>query len=127
MRRFPKLSFSVKFSLAISALAVSMMAISVSFMYAQLYSLLVRQTAGRLKDVGQTGSFLFDAAIQERVLRLKAASEERARLDRSRLSALAAGETLTTLTPEVAEQLMASEDFQALVQIMRRTFNRRNS
>ncbi|MEO1399738.1 MAG: AAA-like domain-containing protein [Cyanobacteria bacterium J06635_1] len=120
MPRFPKLPFAVKFGLVISALAAGMTAISVWFLYAQLHGLLVRQTAGRLKDVGQTSSFLFDESIQASILRLKRISEEKSRSITPEMLATPLGETALTLSPEVANQLMASADFQALSQIMRR-------
>ncbi len=120
MRRFPRLPFAVKFSLAISAIAVGMTTISVSFMYAQLYDLLVRQTAELLKDVGQTSSFLFDAEAQDSLLNLKAAAAARSQPITPEMLAMPPGETTLTLAPDVAEALMASPDFQTLVQIMRR-------
>ncbi|MEO0459150.1 MAG: AAA-like domain-containing protein [Cyanobacteria bacterium P01_A01_bin.114] len=121
MRRLPKLSFAVKFGLAISALAVGMTTISVSFLYAQTYSLLVRQTAGRLKDVGQTGSFfLLDGSAQASIRRLKVASEAQSLPITTKMLATPPGETVMALPPEAAAELMASADFQYLVQIMRR-------
>ncbi|MEO0374219.1 MAG: hypothetical protein AAF329_06220, partial [Cyanobacteria bacterium P01_A01_bin.17] len=121
MRRLPKLSFAVKFGLAISALAVGMTTISVSFLYAQTYSLLVRQTAGRLKDVGQTGSFfLLDGSAQASIRRLKVASEAQSLPITAKMLATPPGETVMALPPEAAAELMASADFQYLVQIMRR-------
>ncbi|MEM8805455.1 MAG: HAMP domain-containing protein, partial [Cyanobacteria bacterium P01_G01_bin.38] len=120
MHRFPKLPFAVKFGLVISALTVGMTAISVWFLYAQLYGLLVRQTSGRLKDVGQTSSFLFDESTQASILRLKRVSEEKSMPITAEILATPLGETAMTLPPKVADELMASADFQNLAQIMRR-------
>ncbi|MEM9907079.1 MAG: AAA-like domain-containing protein [Cyanobacteria bacterium P01_D01_bin.44] len=120
MHRFPKLPFAVKFGLVISALTVGMTAISVWFLYAQLYGLLVRQTSGRLKDVGQTSSFLFDESTQASILRLKRVSEEKSMPITAEILTTPLGETAMTLPPKVADELMASADFQTLAQIMRR-------
>ncbi|MEO0705104.1 MAG: AAA-like domain-containing protein [Cyanobacteria bacterium J06649_5] len=121
MRRLPKLPFSVKFGLAISALAVGMTAISVSFLYGQIHDLLIRQAAGRLKDIGQTGSFLLtDDTTQASILRLKATAKAQSKPITTAMMTLPPGETINTLTAKDASALMASADFQQLVQILRR-------
>ena len=121
MRRFSKFPFSVKFGLAISLLTVGMTTVSVSFLYSQIYDLLVRQTAGRLKDVGQTGSlFLAEETAQSSILSLTEATEAQSLPITAEMKSMPLGETAMTLPPLLAETLMASADFQELVQIMRR-------
>ncbi|MGD1897038.1 MAG: AAA-like domain-containing protein [Phormidesmis sp.] len=121
MIRRPKLPFSLKFGLAISALTVGMTVISVSFLYAQIYEVLVRQAAVRLKDVGQTGSFfLTEPSVQRSIFRLKAVAEEQSKPVTDRLLNIAPGETATTLSPSASASLMESADFQQIVQILRR-------
>ncbi len=121
MNRFLRLPFAVKFGFAISAIAAGMTTISVSLLYSQTYSLLVRQSAGRLKTVGQASSFfLTDQRAQASILRLKAATEERSVSITSDILNTPPGETVETLAPDDAGELMRSEDFQYLVQMMRR-------
>ena len=120
-RHFLKLPFAVKFGLAISALAVGMTAISVSVLYAQIYGLLLRQSARRLKDVGQTGSLLLTSeAAQSSILRLKEVTSTESLPITEQMLATPPGETIETLPVEISSALMASEDFQRLVQVMRR-------
>ena len=121
MRRFLKPPFAVKFGLAISALAVGMTALSVWFLYGQIYGLLVRQTGGRLKDVGQTGSLLLTSeTAQVSILRLKAEAESQSIPITAQMLETPPGGTVETLPSEVSGALMASSDFQYLVQVMRR-------
>lgn len=120
MGRVPKLPFAVKFSLAISVLVVGMTAISVQFLYTQLYNLLLTQTAERLKDVGQTGTFLFDDSAQTGIVTLTTIAEQQSQPITPEILAIEPGETVITLPSSVADRLMATEDFQDLVQIMRR-------
>lgn len=120
-RHFLKLPFAVKFGLAISALAVGMTAISVSFLYSQIYSLLLRQSAGRLKDVGQTGSLLLTSeSAQASILQLTEQAEAQSIPITAQMLATPLGGTVETLPADVSAELMASPDFQYLVQIMRR-------
>lgn len=120
MRRFLKLPFALKFGLTISAIAAGMTTISVSVLYSQTYNLLVKQSVGRLKDVGQTSSFFLDDPAQASILRLKAATEAQALPVADEALAAESGETIESLSTEDAAALMASADFQFLVQTIRR-------
>ena len=121
MRRFLKPPFAVKFGLAISALAVGMTALSVWFLYAQIHNLLLRQMAGRLKDVGQTGSLLLTSEpAQDSILQITEAAESRSVPITTQMLETPLGETVETLPDEASRELMASSDFQYLVQVMRR-------
>lgn len=120
MRRLLKLPFAFKFGLTISALAAGLTTISVSVLYSQTYRLLVQQSAGRLKDVGQTSSFFLNDSSQASILRLKAATEAQSLPVVEAVLAAPLGGTVESLSPEDAATLMASADFQNLVQVIRR-------
>ncbi|MEL6816764.1 MAG: HAMP domain-containing protein, partial [Cyanobacteria bacterium J06598_3] len=92
-----------------------------SFLYSQIYNLLLQQTAGRLKDVGQTGSFfLTEETAQSSILKLTEVAEAQSMAITAELLEIAPGETATTLSADQSSALMGAADFQQLVQILRR-------
>jgi signal transduction histidine kinase len=117
IRHFP---FAVKLGLAISLLSVGLTTAVVSFVYLQTYNIILSQTAGRLKDAGQAGTFLFDAEARDSILRLKALSESASIPIDADVLNMPLGETLLSLSPDIADELMASDDFQRLSQILRK-------
>jgi len=115
-----KISFGVKIGLAISLLAVAIVTFNVSLFYSKTYEMVYAQTINRLSDIGHTGAFLFDDTKQEIIKRSKLALEEKSlSISSQKLQNLPEGETIEGLSPDVAQDHMASADFQSLVQTLR--------
>lgn len=111
--------FGVKLAVALSTIAVSVTSISVYGFYSITHKVVLQQMAERLKDVGRTGSFLFDAADRERLKRLTQTTAEQSLPVKPIIQTLQDGTSAMSLSEPVAEQLMRSEDFQQTVQLLR--------
>lgn len=120
MQKKIKIPFGVKLALAISAISLGITSTSVYFFYSTTYKLAIDQMAERLKDVGRTGAFLFDREAREKIKKLKIAIAKDSLPITAKVANLKTGEFTPSLAPEVAEKYMKSEDFQQLVQILRK-------
>ncbi|NJL22554.1 MAG: HAMP domain-containing protein [Leptolyngbyaceae cyanobacterium SM1_3_5] len=110
----------MKLALALSLLSVSVTTLGVYWFYATTQRLIMSQMTGRLLDVGRTASFLFDDDAIDRIHRLKAATEQASIPITPKVLGLLPSEAVNGLSETEAKRLMATEDFQQLVQILRR-------
>jgi two-component system sensor histidine kinase ChiS len=115
-----QLSFGKKLVLLLSLLSVGITGTSVWFFYVTTYQIILNQTANGLKDVGRTGAFLFDEEDREAIQRLRQAiARDSLPLD-SKILSIEPGNSAETLPPEIAKKYMNSQDFQEIVQILRK-------
>lgn len=121
MRTRFNLPFGLKLGLAISLLSTGITTASVSFFYFTTHQLILHQMRSRLQIVGHFTAPLFDQTAKASIQRLKRRSEQASTAIRPEiLQTLQPGDAQPSLSPEVAERLIQSEDFQSLVQILRR-------
>jgi PAS domain S-box-containing protein len=113
--------FGFKLGLAISLLSVGITAISTYFYYLNTRQLLLHQMQLRLQTAGRLSTFLFDQEAKASIQRLKRSSEQASlAIPPDLIRTLEPGEAQPSLSPEVADRLMQSADFQRLVQILRK-------
>lgn len=115
-----RFSFGVKLALALSLLSVSTTTIGVYLFYVRTQQLVVRQITERLITVGRTASLQFDDEAIAQIQRLKAISERESMPITKEVLSLSSGETMASLSSETADRLMATSDFQQLVQRLRK-------
>lgn len=112
--------FRIKLAIAISTIALSITSISVYFFYSTTYRIVLHQISERLKNVGHTGSLLFDETAREQIKKLIAKSEEKSLPVLPILEKLKIGGYALSLPDATAEELMQSQEFQQIVQLLRR-------
>ena len=115
-----KFPFRIKLAVAISTIAVSITSISVYFFYTTTYRIVLHQIGERLKNVGHTGSLLFDETAREQIKQLIAKSEQKSLPILPILEKLTIGGYAPSLPDATAKELMQSQDFQQIVQLLRR-------
>jgi len=116
-----RISFGIKIGLAISLLAVGVTTFNVYLFYSRTRDMVYNQTTERLADIGRLGAFLLDEEQREIIKRLSKAIEENAlSFPSQKLKNLPMGEAFNGLSPEIADEIMASTDFQTLVQTLRK-------
>ena len=119
MSRLQSISLGTRIGIAVFLLALSLSGSAGIFYYYSTHDFVITQMGGRLLDLGRTGGYLFDQKDRESIVALTARIERlRAPLSPADLQ-LGPEDTLDTLTPAQAEEIMAGEDFQRLVQRLR--------
>lgn len=112
--------FRIKLAVAISTIAVGITSISLYFFYTTTYRIVLHQIGERLKNVGHTGSHLFNETAREQIKRLIAESEQKSLPVLPIVQTLKTGGYAPSLPDATAEKLMQSQDFQQIVQLLRR-------
>ena len=127
-----RFSFALKLSLAFSLLAVLSTGGTVVYFYLEARQLVLLQMRNRLKDIGRTGSYLFDA--KERAGLVKLADQVRSNFKFDPANDPAAREavygpdgepgtdddgTYESLPAELSSRLMSGPEFQSVVQSLR--------
>ncbi|MEM6445596.1 MAG: SpoIIE family protein phosphatase [Cyanobacteria bacterium P01_D01_bin.123] len=115
--RFP---FGLKLGLAISLLSVGVTSGSVYHFYTSAYKITIAQIADRLKDIGRTGTFLFEESDRRAIADLIARTERDAFDVTEMIREMKVGDADSSLSPEAIAAYEETPEFQRLVQILRR-------
>lgn len=125
-----RFSFALKLSLAFSLLAVISTGATVVFYYWEARQLVLLQMGNRLKDIGRTGSYLFDEQQRADIKYLRDTVRENAEFTGTpEQRAAVYGEddlpatdddgSYESLSPEFSSKLMAGPEFKRVVQSLR--------
>jgi signal transduction histidine kinase/CheY-like chemotaxis protein len=115
-----KLSFPLKLGLTLSLLSVGLTGTSVFIFYSNTVEVFTEQMAARLRDFGHAGTFLFDNKARVQILELSEQAYEALIPLTATLRQMPAGEAREGIPESAARALMARDDYQNLVQILRR-------
>ncbi len=115
-----KLSFPLKLGLTLSLLSVGLTSTSVFIFYSHTVEVFTEQMAARLRDLGHAGTFLFDNTARVQILELSEQAYEELIPLTSTLRQMPAGKAREGIPESAARALMARDDYQNLVQILRR-------
>ncbi len=116
-----RISFGIQIALALFLLAGVTTGLSLYYFYERSSELVLDQMRMRMRDLANTGALLFRPADREAIARLRQEATERARsFDADARRELDNEEYWESLSAEDAEQLHGSEDFQQVVQLLRK-------
>jgi len=115
MMKFPLV---LKIGLVLSLLAVGFSSSSIYIFYWNTYQLILEQMSEKIRDTAYAKASLLDKTAKVRIQRLSAALEKDSLPLTPELLALAEGETVMSLIPEVAERYIVAEDFKYLVNLL---------
>ncbi len=111
----PRVSFQWKIGIAICLLTVSLTSFGFYLFYAESYKVTFSLLQKNLRDVGNVGALVIDEECREAIKRLKKRALEAAVFDQEIIDGLPVGGTTKTISPEIVNELHASEDFKMLL------------
>jgi len=113
-------SFSKKLYVAFTAIAVGVTAGSLLYFYTQTKAIVLHQMGNRLKDIGRASANLFTDREMNAIANLKKRLDKELHETGLILSPIQEGEYREVLSPEVADAIMKTDDFQSLVALLRK-------
>lgn len=116
-----RISFGIQIALALFLLAGATTGLSLYYFYERSSELVLDQMRTRMRDLGNAGALLFRPADREAIVRLSREAAERAQsFDADARLELENEEYWESLSVDDAEKLHRSEDFQQVVQLLRK-------
>jgi hypothetical protein len=112
-------SFGIKIGIALLVLTVFSTGSAVFFIYVQTHNMVLELMGDRLKDIGRTGTYLFNEEDRESIKRLKALAAKDMGNVNSLTAGIEEGETVESLPADRSKEIMKGKDFQRLVQNLR--------
>ncbi|MBU45108.1 MAG: hypothetical protein CMN76_17995 [Spirochaetaceae bacterium] len=114
-----KFPFRWKLMLVVSTLAVTATGVTAYLIYSSTRTMILEVMGGRLMDVARTSVNSMTPRDLEYIKSLKETLQEKNTRSKSDVLQVAQGDTLESLKPKVAEELMEGDAFQRLVRILR--------
>ena len=116
-----RISFGIQIGLAIFLLAVGTTGASLYYFYSSSRDLVLDQMRTRMRDLGNTGAMMFTPEDRSAVARVAGLLREQAApISAEVRRTIESEEYWESLTPAQSEKIHTSDDFQEIVQILRR-------
>ncbi len=115
-----RVPFSLKLAFSVSLLAFVVVGSSLLYFYQTTEDILLEQMTSRLRDVGQTGSFLIDSNSRADIQKLQRMLLEQSTSRGEVAAEIEEGDYETLFDEETLGELHQNSDFQNLVQSLRR-------
>ncbi len=115
-----RIPFSLKVGLTTTLLAAGITSGGVFVFYSYAYNLLLGEITGRLRDIGHLGTLQFDPEILATVTTFKSVTSSESQLSVEQIQAIPPGEAQPSLDPDTTARLQTSDQFQQIVQLLRR-------
>lgn len=119
MKGLRRISLPTRIAISLSALSLLLTVSAGAFYYISIKRVIIEQISSRLMDVGRTGAYLFSEEDRAAIERLAVLLDKRSIVGPKDFAALQEKETLASLRPRAAADLMATPEFARLVQLLR--------